>query len=95
VAPASAVGGTTYTVTWTVQNRGTAAADPGGLGRPAFIVGPPPTRSTATPNALYLGQVKHPLPLAIDETYTESLTVQLSPSATAKYVVVIGRRCRQ
>src|SRR5262249_3798193 len=89
VAPATAVGGTMFTVRWTVQNRGTAAAEPGGWGDRVYLSDRPNPKEQGA-HALYLGQVKHEGPLAIDETYSGSLPVQLSPSAGGRYIVVLA-----
>src|SRR5262249_29576451 len=89
IAPATAVGGTMFTVQWTVQNRGTAPAEPGGWGDRVYLSDRPNPKDKEA-HALYLGQIKRPLPLAIDETYTASLTVQLPPSASARYIVVLA-----
>ena len=88
IAPATAAGGDTITVTWTVDNLGLADADPGGwLDRIYLSDMPDPKNASAT--TMLLGEMKRDLPLAKGASYTESMEIALSPSATGQYIIVI------
>ncbi|MEL6104395.1 MAG: CARDB domain-containing protein, partial [Planctomycetota bacterium] len=87
-APATAVGGDTVTITWTVENIGFADAQPGGwLDRVYLSDHPDPNAEGA--KSLLLSEYKREAPLVRGAAYTASIDVPLSPSATGQYVVVI------
>src|SRR5262249_39797262 len=74
-APAQALGGETFTVSWTVNNKGKGPAG-GSWVDEVWLTDDPNTTS-----GLRLGQVSHDGGLDSKGTYTGTLTVTLSPSA--------------
>ncbi len=92
-APAVIDGGNTVTVTWTVENIGIADAVKGGWGDRVYLSDRPDPNDPDA-KTFYLGEVKHDNPLAEAATYTESLTVTLSPSAQGLYWVVVANESK-
>ncbi len=88
-APATLDGGSTVTVTWTVKNAGIADAVKGGWGDRVYLSDNPDPKAEGA-KTFYLGEVKHDDPLVEGASYTESLTVTLSPSAQGLYWVVLA-----
>ena len=86
-APATATGGETMDVTWTVENRGFSDAPGGWLDRVYLSDRPDPHADGA--NTTLLGRRRRHPRLAAGSSYTASLTVQLSPSASGQYLVVV------
>ncbi len=88
VAPPIAKGGDSITVSWTVENRGLIGAEPGGwMDRIYLSDNPNPKAKDA--KTMLLGEKKRTLPLAAGASYTDSMTIPLSPSAAGLYIAVI------
>ena len=87
-APSSAKGGDTITVSWTVANTGTGIAQPSGWLDTVYLTSNPTNPLDPGATTMTLGSVQHNVALNPDESYNASLTVQLSPSAIGKYIVV-------
>ena len=84
----AAFGGEEFTVNWTVENQGPGTALPGGwVDRVYLSSGPDP--SVPGTRSMILAEVTHEDPLLSNQSYAESVTVNLSPSAAGQYVVVI------
>jgi len=82
-----AMGGDQYTVTWTVENQGTGPAEPAGWIDRIHLY----TELNEEPwidNTLVLAEVAHSEVLAAGASYTETVTVTLSPSAVGKHILV-------
>ena len=86
--PATATGGDEFTVTWTVANLGLADTLPGGWVDRIYLsdVVDPFAEGATT---MLLGEKQRQRPLSLGASYTESLTIELSPSAAGQYIVVV------
>ena len=80
-----ALGGTEYSVTWTVTNDG--KGDAGGSWEDEIWLAPVADINPTTGNSLLLGRVAHKN-LPSKDFYTTTLDVTLSPSAIGQYVIV-------
>jgi subtilase family serine protease len=84
-----AYGGDLYEVTWTVKNVGLGVAEPGGGWADRILLSNVADEPTSHDHVYILDwQVVHTQPLGPGESYTESRTYQLSPSAEGSYVSV-------
>ncbi len=89
---ATAVGGDSFSVSWTVQNQGTQATEDLTLfddvylsDVPTFV---PPGGGNDVGNQWFLGKVQHNGIVLPNETYTAQATFHLSPEITGRYVFV-------
>ncbi len=80
-----ALGGTGYSVTWTVSNNG--KGDASGTWEDEIWLAPTADVNPTTSNSLLLGRVAHS-DVASKDFYTSTLDVTLSPSAIGQHVIV-------
>ncbi len=78
--------GEPFKVTWTVENQGnTAATD---TWTDSVYLSDQPTLNAPNARQWFLGEVERNGNLEVDQSYTQSLEVILSPAAEGKYVIV-------
>ena len=89
VAPqATAVGGDSYAVTWTVTNQGTSPTEDSVLFDQVYLSNSP-TFNANNPKQWFLGTVEHDGSVASNGSYTANQTFQLSPEISGQYVIVV------
>ncbi len=91
--PSQIQAGNPVTITWTVKNEGIADATQSGWGDRVYLSNIPNPNfdpNNPSPNTFFLGQVKHSDALDQGDSYTQSLTVTLSPADQGLYWVVIA-----
>ena len=87
-APKEAHGGDNVTIGWTVTNTGNGVAQPTGWIDTVYLTNDPTDPLAQTATTMTLGSVEQDTPLAAGASYTESLAVELSPSAVGQYFAV-------
>ncbi len=85
-APSQSLAGVSYTVSWTVGNKGHGPGN-GSWSDEVWLTDNPNVAPSAS-NALWLGLVTHEGGLDKGATYTGTLTVTLTPSARGQYIVI-------
>ena len=87
-APAGPVrGGDTIAVSWTVANQATGIASGRWVDRVYLSTEADPLSDTA--RSLMIGEVFHNQALGVNETYSAAINVELSPSASGQFIVVV------
>ena len=87
IPTAQAVGGTTYTATWTVENLGLGDTGDGGW-VDALWISDMPTPGTIGAKEWFLGAIQHQGALAKGASYTVEQIFSLAPSVAGTYLIV-------
>jgi len=87
IAPATAIGGDTIAVTYTVQNLSTGIANGKWIDRVYLTNMADPLHPDA--HSIMVAERFHQGPLGVNESYTETVNVLLSPSAAGMFFAVV------
>src|SRR5262249_5096474 len=85
--PPTAVGGDSYTVSWTVQNQGTSPTEDATVFDQVYLSDQPVLDAPAASEWL-LGNIEHDGVVGPEQTYNAHATFALSPEISGKYVIV-------
>jgi YD repeat-containing protein len=88
VAPTQAKGGDTFQVNWTVTNAGNSETSEQAWVDTVYL-SDKPTLNTPNAKTWILGKVARNSGLGEGQSYTQGLTVTLSPEVSAQYVIVV------
>jgi hypothetical protein len=85
-APASAFAGQSVNVSWVVTNDGTDATPPSAVWNDAVFLS---ADEVLDPSDTRLGNFASPISLGVGQSYTNSATVQIPPSAAGPYYILV------